>query len=277
MAAKKAIVSKKTTNTKAKATTSSNQATNVSLDSVLTTLKTSPLVGALVAEFVGTFLLTASFIQMQGNPLFVAFALAGVVLIVGGVTRAHVNPAVTVGAWVTRKIDWVKAVTYIVAQLLGAGVAYLVLNTFLQNNQPTAAQVAAGATQSTLYQAATLAVGKEWYVFFAELLGVTILTLGVAAAVRSFRNRTVAAFAAGFGVLIALYVSMSVTTVLLDRSGVSLTFLNPAIALVANGLSWKLWPIAIYVIAPVLGGVFGFVLSDYLHRQSIACDCDDCN
>lgn len=271
MATKKAMASKKSTNTKPKASASSSTAKKavaaVSFDSVLATLKTSPLVGVLVAEFLGTFLLTAAFLQMQGNPLFVAFALAGVVLIVGGVSKAHVNPAITVGAWATKKIDWLSAVVYVVAQVLGAAAAVLVLNAFLKGVEPSAAQVAAGATAPSLFSAAAVVEGKEWFLFFAELLGTSVLALGVATAVRCMKNRTLAAFAAGFAILAALYVVMSLTTNLLEKSGATLTFLNPAIALVANGLSWKLWPISIYVVAPVLGAVVGFVLHDFLYNR----------
>ncbi|NTW61955.1 hypothetical protein HGB25_00900 [Candidatus Saccharibacteria bacterium] len=278
MAAKKAVSStKKSTTTKSKTTTSTvkaDVAASMSFDTVIKALKNTPLVGKVVAEFVGAFLLTAAFIEMQGNPLFVAFALAGVVLVVGGVSGAHVNPAATVGAWVTRKMNWLSAVSYIAAQLLGAAVAVLVLNTFLKANSLTAAQIAAGATEPTLYVANAVAAGKEWYVFFTELLGASILAFGVASAVKSLKNKTTAAFTAGFAILTALYISMSLTTVLLDKSGVTLTFLNPAIALVSNGLSWNMWPISIYVIAPVLGGVAGFILQDFLAaNDNSGCDC----
>jgi aquaporin Z len=240
--------------------------------SVRKALRDMPIIGRLVAEFVGAFLLTTAFLEMQGNPLFVGFALAGVVLVVGGVSGAHVNPAMTFGAWATRKITWLYALGYIVAQLLGASVAYLVLNTFLHENGIAAS--AAGAT--TLFHAATVVAGKEWYVFFAELLGSAILGLGVATALRMKKNKIVAAFAAGLAFLTALYVVMSLTTVLLTEANVTLTFLNPALAFAANGLSWSWWPLAIYVLAPVLGGVVGFGLADFFHVQDEACDCIEC-
>jgi len=285
MATKSAISStKKSTATKPKASTSALKATtsmSAVYKAVCKTLKDMPIIGALVAEFVGAFLLTAAFIEMQGSPLFVAFALGGVVLIVGGVSGAHVNPAVTIGAWVTRKMNWIYALGYIVAQLLGATVAYLVLNTFLHANGPTAAQTAAGASAPALLHAASIIKDKEWYVFFTELLGTGILALGVATALRTKRNKIVAAFAAGFAISIALYIALTLNSALLQsstESNVVLTFLNPAIAFAANGLSWNAWPLAIYVLAPVLGAVIGFSLQDFFHSQNNDdCDCDDCN
>jgi len=275
MATKATSSRKKSTAVKPKAKTSA--AADMPMAALYKTIKKAlndmPLIGKMVAEFVGAFLLTIAFLEMQGNPLFVGFALAGVVLVVGGVTGAHVNPAMTFGAWATRKINWLYAAGYIVAQLLGASVAYLVLNTFLHENGISATTT---ASAPTLFHAAALTEGKEWYVFFAELLASAIVGLGVATSLRNNKNRIVAAFAAGLGLLTALYVGMSLTTVLLAESNVTLTFLNPAIAFAANGLSWNWWPISIYVLAPVLGGLVGFGLVEFFHSQGEVCDCVDC-
>lgn len=283
MATNKAISStKRSTGSKSKTSAlTTTTSMSAAYRSVCKTLQDLPIIGALVAEFIGAFLLTAAFIEMQGNPLFVAFALAGVVLIVGGVSGAHVNPAMTVGAWVTRKISLIRGLGYIVAQLLGATLAYLVLNTFLHANDPTAAQLTAGSTAPALLHAGEIVKNKEWYIFFTELLGTTILALGVASAVRAKRNKIVAAFSAGFAITIALYITLTLTSALLQsstQSNVILVFLNPAIAFAANGLSWNMWPLAIFVLAPVLGGVIGFALQDFLHSQNCDdCDCDSCS
>jgi aquaporin Z len=275
MAEKKANSPAKKSATQASSSASNtNNSVSSTYDSVRRILKDMPLIGALIAEFIGAFLLTAAFIETQGSPLYVAFALGGIVLIIGGVSGAHVNPAVTIGAWVTRKMNWVYALGYIVAQLLGATVAYLILNTFLH-----AVPSVATAAAPTLLHAATIVKDKEWYIFFTELIGTTIIALGVATALRNKRNRIVATFAAGFAILIALIIALSLTQTLLQSgtSNVILTFLNPAIAFAANGLSWNAWPLVIYVLAPFLGGIAGFAIQDFLHSQDkVACDCDDC-
>jgi len=269
MATVKASSSKKTT---VKATsTKKSKAALASVMSFCKTLKSMPLLGVIVAEFIGTFIITASFLEMQGNPLFFGFALIGATLVVGGVSGAHLNPGLTIGAFVTRKISAIYAFCYIAAQVLGATVAWLVLNAFLQNSAAEGAKVT-----EAIFHAATLTSGKEWYVFFAELLGVTILSLGVAYAIRLKRDRVAGAIAVGFAVLTALYIGMSLTTVLLTASSTNLTFLNPAIAIAANGLSWNVCPIAIYIVAPILGGLLSITIKDYLHSQSDSCDCDSC-
>src|SRR5680860_31708 len=99
MAGKKAISSiKKSTETKYKGSAANTKRpVSDAYEIVRKSVNDMPIIGALIAEFIGAFLLTAAFVEMQASPLFVAFALGGVVLIVGGVSGAHVNPAVTVG------------------------------------------------------------------------------------------------------------------------------------------------------------------------------------
>ena len=266
----KSTSSKKST---VKATSIKQTSTISKLKAFHKSFKSIPVIGIVIAEFIGTFLITVSFLEMQGSPLFFAFALIGTILIVGGVSGAHLNPAVTIGALVTRKISAVNAFFYIVAQVLGSVVAWLVLNAFLQNS-------AATSTTTSVFHAATIVTDKEWYLFFAELLGVTILSLGVATAIRLKGNKVVASMATGFAALIALYLTLSITTVLLTESGTTFTFLNPAIAFASQGLSWSIWPIAIYLVAPIIGGIAGFILQDYLQSQNsncCGCECDDCD
>ena len=96
------------------------------------------------AEFIGTFALvfigagsicTDSFLTARGQPgtglLGIALAhglvLAVMISAVGHISGGHINPAVTVGAMVTRKIDLKLGGVYIVSQLLGAVLGALVL------------------------------------------------------------------------------------------------------------------------------------------------------
>lgn len=269
MATKTATSSTKKTTTIAKVS-STNRPVALA-KKVSESFKSTPVIGAFIAEFIGTFLFVLAFFQMQSSPLFITFAVVGIFLMLGGAAGVHLNPAVTIGAWVTRKINSVKAIGYIVAQALGGAAAWLVLTAFLNGS-------GAGTTGTSLFHAATITPGKEWYILFAELIGVTVIAFGFAVALKQKREKTAAAFTAGLAVLVGLYIAMSLTTVLLTESYTALSFLNPVFAFVANGLSWNIWPIAIYILVPVLGGIIGFGLQDILSSQTTdVCDCDcDC-
>lgn len=220
---------------------------------------------AIAAEFLGTFLLAAAAIAGQGQPIFLLFALAGITLLFWGVSGAHVNPAITVGAWATRRIGWLRALGYLVAQFLGAAVAFFTLQAFLGGAPAlTEAQQAYGQSAPSLYAAVDLSTvaGREWYVFFAELLGTTILAFAVAHALRA-KDTLSAAFSAGLGIFIALMVVVTIGGYI-AASGI----INPAVALALQVYTPSVWPYAVYALAPVIAGVIGFVLYDLLRGKN---------
>jgi glycerol uptake facilitator len=113
------------------------------------------LYGELLSEFLGTFVLIAfgdgvvamavaglpgsgrtssplTIFDAAGDWLLItwgwAIAVAMAVWVAGGVSGAHINPAVTLAFAVRRKFAWIKVAPYMVAQVLGAFVgAALVL------------------------------------------------------------------------------------------------------------------------------------------------------
>ncbi|URD96789.1 hypothetical protein MUK42_30386 [Musa troglodytarum] len=75
-----------------------------------------------------------------------ALALAVAVAIAFNISGGHVNPAVTLGALVGRRISLVRAVFYWVAQLLGAVVAALLLRLATGGMRPVGFSVASGVS-----------------------------------------------------------------------------------------------------------------------------------
>jgi aquaporin Z len=217
-------------------------------------LMNTPLTAALVAEFVGTFAFAAVLIAGQGQPILALFALAGIVLTVGTFSGGYVNPALVIGAWVTKRMSGVRAVAYIVAQVLGAMLALVVLNAFLSGvgAQTTNAYSAA----PSLFKAAALPEGKEWFVFLAEFVGALIFSFAVAGALREKVERTAKAFTVGLGVFLGLMVAGSVAAFYSANA-----VLNPAVAISLQAISFDtVWPVVVYVLGPVLGAVAGFGL-----------------
>ena len=229
--------------------------------SVKFSLSTTPLVAALIAEFIGTFIFAASIMAVQGNVLFVALALVGVVLAVGTISGAYVNPALVLGAWITRRMSGVRAVAYIVAQVLGAMLALVLLNAYVHNAPEVGQQAASlGQTAPEVFKAAALPNGKEWLVFLTELIGTAIFGFAVAGATREKKERTAAAFTVGLGVFLGLAVAGGAASYI----GAS-AILNPAAAVSLQAISFaSVWPLMVYVVGAGLGGIVGFVLFDLL-------------
>ena len=228
------------------------------------TLSSRTLWRALAAEVIGTFLLASVILASQGSPIFVLFGLAGIVLLLGAVSGAHVNPAITLAAWATRRISLFRTVGYIFAQFLGASLAFFVFSAFIGGaTQPTAEQQMYGQSAASLFKAADIANlgGKEWYVFFSELLGTAVLGFGVAVALKA-KDALHAAFSAGFGIFLGLMIAITTAGYVSAT-----TIMNPAVALSLQAYSTSTWSYVAYALGPVIGGVLGFLIHDLVRGK----------
>ena len=231
-------------------------------DHIESSLQSVRLWRSLGAEFIGTFLLVAVIVVSQGSAIAVLFAAVGIVLMLGVLSGGHFNPAITIGAWVTRRIGWLRAVGYIFAQFLGAAVAFFALQAFIGGQAAVSAEAAAyGQTAQELFKAAALTTGKEWHVFFAELLGTAVLGFAVANAYR-LRDQLSSAFSYGFGIFIALMVAGTVAGYVAANA-----IINPAVALGLQAYAPEAWSYIVYALAPVIGATLGFVLYDLLRGK----------
>lgn len=188
-----------------------------------------------VAEILGTGILTAVVLSVSRSPIglayFVALAagltLALLVLIVGPTSGSHVNPAVTLSFWTVRKISTIQAIIYLVAQFMGAVLAWRLYTYFID-----------GPIKNIAGES------FDWRVLVAELVGTMIFTFGIAAAVyQKYEGGKLAATVGG-----------SLMLGLLVASVASNGILNPAVALGVQ--SWS----KAYVFGPLVGGIIGMNL-----------------
>lgn len=191
-------------------------------------------IAMIMAEFLGTGVLTLVVLGVSkstiGIPYFVAIAaglvLVAMTLILGAVSGAQFNPAITLGLWTVRKVKTLPAIVYVAAQLLGAGAAYLLFRYF---------------------------IGQSWQnnghfdskVLVAEAVGAFIFSMAWAAAAYQRLESGKAATVVGIGLMLGIIVA----------SAASGGVLNPAVALGVRSWVW-----GSYVLGPILGAVIGFNL-----------------
>jgi MIP family channel proteins len=228
----------------------------------------SHIVGAAIAELVGTFILVfggtavavgAILARPTAGPAYdslavaLAFglALAAVVAAVGHVSGAHVNPAVTLGMAATGKFPWQYTPHYVVAQLVGAVLAALA--TWLTFG-------GAGARGEAKLAATYPAQGVgDLQAFVVEVLITFILVFVVMAVATDQRApAAIAPIAVGFALAVGVFIAGPVT-------GGSV---NPARSLGPMIVAGDLSSVWLYVLGPIIGGVLGALLYDRTMAQT---------
>jgi glycerol uptake facilitator-like aquaporin len=189
-------------------------------------------IATLVAEFLGTGILTLLVLSVQrstiGVPFFVALAagltLAMLVFAFGDISGAHTNPAITIALWTARKVSTLNAILYVAVQLLGAWVAFFLYRFFVN----TPLQFVGGHYTSRI--------------LVAEAVGTAIFAFGWAATLYQGYSRATKASVIGLSYMIGI----------IAASAASIGLANPALALGVRAWVW-----GTYVLGPVLGALFG--------------------
>jgi glycerol uptake facilitator-like aquaporin len=193
---------------------------------------------AVVTEFIGTFTLVLAFLTVSKSSLNLPFftsltaglAVLAVMLVLGRISAAQLNPAITLGLLSIKRVTALRASAYIVAQLVGGITAYYLFAYFSGQRWHNTGQF-------------------EMKLLVAEIIGAFLLSLGWASIVFQKLDATKAAVVVGF----------SFTVALLAVSSAGVVTLNPAVAL---GLRSWVWGSA--VLGPILGAILGFQLYKYL-------------
>lgn len=185
------------------------------------------------AEFIGTLILSLvvlsaakyfNFTAPWYVGLAVGISMMTLVLVLGRISGAHLNPAITIGLWSLRKIETSRAVVYISAQLLGGAVALLFFEYL-----------------SGLAQISVSSSEFDVRVFAAEMIGAFIFGFGVYSVVSQKLDGAQAAVTVGMSLFLGVLVAS------LAGPG----YINPAVAVANNEINLTV------ISAPILGSVLG--------------------
>jgi len=268
---------------------------------------------ALIAEFFGTFVLAGAVINLAdggiAGTIVLALVLAVLVVVFGVISGAHLNPAITIAQYVNRKIDGVKTVAYIFAQVLGALAAFGLLFSLFNVTNTLEAQVYSALTGNGYVEAADIDAGggitkylkekysmtledaakqlginapefidhkmtvdKEWVDLLLELVAAIVFGLGIGYAVYSEKRGSIeVGLAVGVSLLAGLII------------GGATVILNPAVAAAIGGFEavnpfgadamtfW--WPVFTYVGITVIGVTAGFTTYRFISKDACFCGC----
>jgi aquaporin Z len=216
----------------------------------------------LVFFAVGTATLTFGF-KVTGSSAsagVVATALAfGLVLLalvyaIGPVSGCHINPAVTIGFWVSGRITLTDAVSYWVAQVVGGVVGAAGLYGVFHLSSDWHKSVGLGADGFGRSSMIGAAAGGA---FIAEVILTFLFVFVILAVTRRTANATVA------GLVIGLTLTLvHITGIPIDGTSVNpARSLGPALFVGGTALS-QLW---VFLVAPLVGGALSALVYQYLY------------
>lgn len=180
-------------------------------------------------------------------------AVAVAIYAVGGISGAHINPAVTVGLAVIGAFPWADVPAYILAQLIGAFIgAVIVYVNYLPHWEETSDK-----DQKLVIFSTIPAIRKPLSNLVSEMIGTFVLVLGILAIGAN-------EFTEGLNPLIVGFLVLSIGLSLGGTTGFAINparDLGPRIAhflLPIHGKGSSDWRYAwVPIVGPLLGGVFG--------------------
>jgi glycerol uptake facilitator-like aquaporin len=203
------------------------------------------LVKALVAECIGTLLLATTIgVGVVGTghfseynflflPVLVGAVVGLLVYVLGPISGAQFNPAVTLALMIFGKLKIAKAALYVLVQVIGASAGFKI------------AEILIGAVPNV-----PTSVGGP--AMLGEFTGAFILVAAVCAVVLGKIEKAASGLAIGMALTLGISLSLAVS------GGI----LNPAIALALGGYHLT------YLVAPLLGGIAGGGLVVWLYQES---------
>lgn len=248
-------------------------------ENILTIFRDTKIITAIIGEIVGVAVITMIALTLGlFNPLYMILAYVGITAAIVKLSGAHLNPIITAGMMASRRVSAIRGVIYIISQVLGAWLGFLIISS-LRKAGITAGNIEeATSALPTLAQPDELSGAVEGTsllgaVRLVEFIGAIIIAFFFARAQRVKKNTAAFAITVASGVFIAMIIAVVANSNFFMLQ--SNTFImNPAVGMIygifpssANGfdaLMSALLPMLVsYVILPIIGGVLGFYLSDF--------------
>jgi glycerol uptake facilitator protein len=240
----------------------------VSTSPTLSQKLTAEAIGTAILVFIGAGSVPLTLLLTGTNPFgsaelstisfAFAFAIFAAVYSVGHISGCHINPAVTIALFATRKIDATTAGSYIVAQLVGAFIGAGLTLVILSGNNPASLGLGAVSVNANAGNLVGLA---------AEIIGTAILVFTVFGAAVDGRAP------AGFAGVVIGFIVYGIIILVGPITGAAL---NPARQIGPELLGGvigaktnfdQLW---VYIAGPIAGGLVGAFLYEFIGHTRTA-------
>ena len=200
------------------------------------------------AEFIGTFALVFAgtgaivinevshgAITHVGIALTFGLIVLAMIYTLGDISGAHLNPAVTIGFWLSRRMEGRQVLPYVASQCAGALAASGTMRLLFPENRLL------GATQPA---------GSELQSFVLEFLLTALLMFVILGVSTGAREKGITA-----GIVVGSVIGLEA----MFAGPITGASMNPARSLGPAIVSQQFGNLWIYLVAPVLGAAFGVI------------------
>ena len=210
------------------------------------------LLGTFSLVFAGTAAITVNdlsggAITHVGVAMTFGLVVAAMIYSLGGISGAHMNPAVTLGFWLSRRMALRAVPAYIAGQSAGAILASLAVKTLFPDHQTIGAAIPSGTYSQS---------------FMLELIMTFILMLVILSVSTGEKEKGIMAGAA-IGSVVAFEAMLG--------GPVSGASMNPARSLCPALISWHGQGLWLCFIGPISGGALAVIACRFLHLGTGAC------
>lgn len=223
-----------------------------------------------ICELIGTMVLVlfgcgsaaiaGSVLGNLGIALAFGLSIVAMAYIIGDISGCHVNPAVSLGMWINKRMSGKDFVMYVIFQCIGAIIGIALLAAIINSCSGLGGYLVTGLGQNGFDAASS--VGLNLYgALLVEIILTFVFVFTVLGVTRSEKTSGVAGIVIGLTLAFVhiMGIPLTGTSVNPARS------LAPALFMQGTALS-QVW---VFIVAPLIGAIIAGLLYKYLYPRKV--------
>jgi aquaporin Z len=226
-------------------------------------------VGTMVLVIVGCGVAVATGADVVATALAFGLSIVAMAYSIGNISGCHINPAVSLGFLIAKKMSVKDFLVYVASQIVGAFIGAGILELIFMNRTIGGSKVGAGAIGSNSCSAVLGETGSASAIILGLIVEIVLTFIFVLAILGVTSKKEYSNVA---GIVIGL------TLTLVHLLGIPLTgtsvnparSIGPAIVALANGQTEGAKELYIFILGPLAGAALAALLFNFLAAQKAA-------
>lgn len=219
------------------------------------------LIGTLVLVLFGcgSAAVAGSILGNLGIALAFGLSIVAMAYIIGDISGCHINPAVSFGMWITKRMDTKDFIMYVIFQCIGAIIGIAILAFMINSSSLLGNYMVTGLGQNGFGAASSVGLNMAG-AFVVEAILTFVFVFTVLGVTRTEKTSTVAGIVIGLTLAFVhiMGIPLTGTSVNPARS------LAPALFMGGEALG-QVW---LFIVAPLVGALIAGALYKYLHPNN---------